>query len=111
MCARVKNYAAQLVTFADTAALAACLDVIITVDTAVAHLTAAMNIPTWVLTPFAPDFRWLLEREDTPWYPSMRLFRQERPEDWSQVIHRIGYDLARMSEGARASSARDEGER
>ena len=70
---------------ADTAALIAELDLVITVDTSIAHLAGALGQPTWVLLPFAPDWRWLLERSDSPWYPTVRLFRQPRPRDWSAV--------------------------
>ena len=99
--ARVNDCAQQLDSFTDTAALVASLDLIITVDTAVAHLAAAMSTPTWMITPFAPDFRWLLEREDTPWYPTLRLFRQQRPDDWVHVIERIENELANLSKAWR----------
>jgi len=62
--------------FMDAAAVMKNLDLVVTVDTAVAHLAGALGVPVWVLLPFAPDWRWLLEREDSPWYPTMRLFRQ-----------------------------------
>ncbi|MFN7307803.1 MAG: glycosyltransferase family 9 protein, partial [Acetobacteraceae bacterium] len=84
---------AELADFADTAALIAGLDLVITVDTSVAHLAAALGKPVWLMLPFAPDFRWLLDREDSPWYPNMRLFRQERPGDWDGVVRRIGAAL------------------
>jgi tetratricopeptide (TPR) repeat protein len=74
---------------ADTAALISHLDLVITVDTAVAHLAAALGKPTWVLLPFAPDWRWLLDRDDSPWYPTMRLFRQPRIGDWNSVIEQV----------------------
>ena len=75
--------------FADTAALIANLDLVITVDTAVAHLAGAMGKPVWTLLAFAPDWRWMLDREDSPWYPTMRLFRQTKPGDWAEVIERV----------------------
>jgi len=75
--------------FADTAAVVARLDLVISVDTAVAHLAGALGKPVWLLLPFAPDWRWLLEREDSPWYPTMRLFRQARPGDWPGVFERV----------------------
>lgn len=75
--------------FADTAALIANLDLVIAVDTAVAHLAGAMGAPVWVLLPFAPDWRWMLDREDSPWYPTMRLFRQPLRGDWDSVIARV----------------------
>lgn len=72
--------------FADTAGLVANLDLILTVDTALAHLAGAMAAPVWLLLPFAPDWRWLLDRQDTPWYPTMRLLRQPRLGDWDAGI-------------------------
>jgi tetratricopeptide (TPR) repeat protein len=79
----------RLEDFADTAAIASMLDLVISVDTSVAHLAGAMGKPLWLLLPFAPDWRWLLEREDSPWYPSARLFRQPARWDWESVIARI----------------------
>lgn len=75
--------------FSDTAALVAQLDLVIAVDTAVAHLAGAVGCPTWVLLPFSPDWRWLLGRDDSPWYPGMRLFRQEKEAEWSVPIARL----------------------
>lgn len=72
--------------FADTAALVANLDLVVSVDTSVAHLAAAMGRQTWVLIPFAPDWRWGRGRQDSPWYPSVRLFRQEQPGDWKPAV-------------------------
>jgi tetratricopeptide (TPR) repeat protein len=79
--------------FADTAALISCLDLVIGVDTAVLHLAGALNRPAFMLLPFAPDWRWLLERDDSPWYPSLRLFRQKRLGDWQSVIGQMPTDL------------------
>ncbi|HEY1684761.1 MAG TPA: tetratricopeptide repeat protein [Tepidisphaeraceae bacterium] len=79
----------ELHDFADTAALVANLDLVISVDTAVAHLAGAMGKPVWMLLPYLPDWRWMLEREDSPWYPTMRLFRQNVRGDWEGVIRRI----------------------
>ncbi|MEQ1600659.1 MAG: tetratricopeptide repeat protein [Methylophilaceae bacterium] len=81
--------------FADTAALIEFMDIVITVDTAVAHLAAAMGKTVWILLPFSPDWRWLLEREDSPWYASVRLFRQPAIGDWRDVIERV--DIALQS--------------
>jgi hypothetical protein len=75
--------------FLETAAVLRNLDLVITVDTAVAHLAGALGVPVWVALPYSPDWRWLLEREDTPWYPTMRLFRQARPGDWEEVFQRM----------------------
>lgn len=80
--------------FADTAALIGQLDLVLCVDTAVAHLAGAMGKPTWVLLPFAPDWRWLQERTDSPWYPSMRLFRQRKNGNWGEVLLRVREALA-----------------
>jgi ADP-heptose:LPS heptosyltransferase len=79
--------------FADSAALVANLDLVITVDTATAHLAGALGKPVWILTPFNPDWRWLTKREDTPWYPTARLFRQTAPNEWGDTIERIASEL------------------
>ncbi|QCG93025.1 tetratricopeptide repeat protein (plasmid) [Azospirillum sp. TSA2s] len=93
------NLSPDIADFADTAAIAANLDLVICVDTSVAHLCGALGRPTWVLLPFAPDWRWMLEREDSPWYPTMRLFRQERPGDWSGVLARVAEALRARTGG------------
>lgn len=82
-----------LADFADTAALIDFMDLVVTVDTGVAHLAAAMGKPVWILLPFRPDFRWLLDRSDSPWYPSVRLFRQREIGDWATVLDEIGREL------------------
>jgi ADP-heptose:LPS heptosyltransferase len=71
------------------------LDVVITVDTSVAHLAGALGRPVFVLLPFAPDWRWMGAREDSPWYPTMRLFRQSSSRDWAGVVERVQDSLAR----------------
>jgi len=86
---RLVNLSPGIKDFTDTAAIAANLDVVLCVDTSVAHLCGALGRPTWVLLPFAPDWRWLLGRDDTPWYPTLRLFRQSRPGDWDGVLGRV----------------------
>jgi tetratricopeptide (TPR) repeat protein len=88
----------RLTDWAQMAALIECLDLVITVDTAVAHLAGAMGKPVWVLLAFLPDWRWMLEREDSPWYPTMRLFRQKTREDWSAPIGRVADELKRFSQ-------------
>ena len=75
-----------LTDYAETAALIANVDLVLTVDTSVAHVAGALGVPCWVMLPFAPDWRWMLGRDDTPWYTSLRLFRQQRPGDWDGVI-------------------------
>jgi Tfp pilus assembly protein PilF len=87
----------QIDDFADTAAIVANLDLVIAVDTSIVHLCGAMNRPAWCLLPFAPDWRWLLEREDSPWYPSLRLFRQHRRGDWADVVARVGAALTALA--------------
>lgn len=82
-------------SFTDTADCIAGLDLVISVDTAVAHLAAAMGKPTWILLPFAADFRWLLDRDDSPWYPTVRLFRSRDPHRWDGVIEGIAAELER----------------
>jgi tetratricopeptide (TPR) repeat protein len=84
---------ADLTDFSETAALVSCLDLVITVDTSVAHLAAALGRPTWVLLPFAPDYRWLLDRDDSPWYPTMRLFRQTATREYASVLDRVRAEL------------------
>jgi tetratricopeptide (TPR) repeat protein len=79
----------ELADFNDTAAVLAVCDLLITVDTAPAHLAGAMGRPVWVLVPFAPDWRWMLEGETTPWYPTARVYRQSSPADWNAVIARV----------------------
>lgn len=85
----VQFFGNELNGFEDTAALCAHMDVVVSVDTSVAHLAAALGKPTWVLLPFAPDWRWLLNREDSPWYDSVRLFRQDEDRQWSPVLERV----------------------
>ena len=87
----------ELTDMADTAAVIRCLDLVISVDTAVAHLAGALGVPVWVAVPKIPDWRWLLEREDSPWYPTMRLFRQTQQGQWDDVFGRIRGALARTA--------------
>jgi len=95
--ALVVDMAPRLKDLADTADVIGQLDLVITVDTAVAHLAGALGKPVWVMLSFAPDWRWMLGREDMPWYPSMRLFRQTVPRQWDDVIARVGADLADLA--------------
>jgi len=92
----IVHFGHELADFLDTAALMEQLDLVVTVDTAVAHLAGAMGKPVWLLLPYAPDWRWLLDREDSPWYPSARLFRQQQAGDWDPVIERIGHEILRL---------------
>jgi hypothetical protein len=88
----------ELTDFADSAAAIANLDLVISVDTSVAHLAGAMGRPAWTLLPFAPDWRWMLGRTDSPWYPGMRLFRQRAPKDWTPVIEEVRVALTNLSD-------------
>lgn len=90
---RVVDFTEHIHDFSDTAALMANLDLIITVDTATAHLAGALGRQVWTLLPFVPEWRWMLDREDSPWYPGMRLFRQSSPGDWSKVFERLQNEL------------------
>jgi tetratricopeptide (TPR) repeat protein len=98
------DWTRELNDFADTAALIANLDLLITVDTATAHLAGAMGKPVSLLVPLVPDWRWMLDREDSPWYPSMRLFRQKSPGDWAEALRRVGEELGEFSRLTPASS-------
>jgi len=93
----VTNLVEEFEDFTDTAGVIENLDLVISVDTSVAHLAGAMGKPVWVLLPFAPDWRWLLDREDSPWYPTMRLFRQPKQGDWDDVFRRVADDLCSLA--------------
>jgi hypothetical protein len=85
----------ELRDFADTAALMQSLDLVLTVDTSVAHLAGALGRPVWILLPHSPDWRWLMDRGDTPWYPTARLYRQPAQGAWSPVLAQVSADLRR----------------
>ncbi|HVW07904.1 MAG TPA: tetratricopeptide repeat protein [Bryobacteraceae bacterium] len=89
----VRDLAPHLTDYAETAAALEQMDLVITVDTSVAHLAASLGVPTWVLIPFAPDWRWMRNRDDSPWYPSLKLYRQNSAGDWDTVLNRIQSDL------------------
>ena len=93
----VADHSGALSDWADTAAAVSVLDLLITVDTAAAHLAGALGIPVWLMLPYAPDWRWMLHREDSPWYASMRLFRQPSPGDWEGVARRVAAALAAIA--------------
>jgi tetratricopeptide (TPR) repeat protein len=94
---KVVDLSPWLTDFAETAAAVSHLDLVITVDTAAAHLAGALARPTWVMLPAAPDWRWLLGRQDSPWYPTMRLFRQKKAGDWLNVSHELAEALAQIA--------------
>jgi Glycosyltransferase family 9 (heptosyltransferase) len=87
------DWTAELNDFADVAALVDALDLVVTVDTAVAHLAGALGRPVWMLNRFGGDWRWLLDRDDSPWYPTLRQFRQPRLNDWASVIATVRSEL------------------
>jgi len=92
------DYMDEVGDFSDTAALIENLDLVVSVDTSVAHLAGAMGKPVWTLHAFPPDWRWLLDREDSPWYPTMKLFRQQSPGDWNSVIAALARELRSLIE-------------
>ncbi len=92
---------AHLSDFTETAALVSCLDLVITVDTSIAHLAATMGCPTWIMLPHTPDYRWLLNRDDSPWYLAVRLFRQTESRDYTSVIERVRAELTAMTANRR----------
>jgi tetratricopeptide (TPR) repeat protein len=100
----IVDLTAELTDFSETAALVSCLDLVITVDTSMAHLAGAMGCPTWILLPYTPDYRWLLGRDDSPWYPSVRLFRQSETRDYGSVIARVRTELMAMVVGKRSTA-------
>ena len=99
--ASVTSLARELTDFTETAGAVANLDLVITIDSSVAHLAGAMGKPFWLLTPAVPDWRWLHEREDNPWYPTARLFRQRMRLQWEPVVARVAEELARVAAGDR----------
>ena len=90
----LQHFGDEIVDFSDTAALCTLMDLVIAVDTSVAHLAGALGTPIWLLLPHLPDWRWLLDRSDTPWYSHMRLFRQETVGDWGPVLDRVHAQIA-----------------
>lgn len=95
---RLEDWSEMLDGFGDTAAALSALDLVIAVDTATAHLAAALGRPTWLMLKYAPDWRWMLDRDDSPWYPTMRLFRQAEPGDWAGVVARLRAAVDRWME-------------
>jgi ADP-heptose:LPS heptosyltransferase len=92
-CENIFQHQNNLNDFSDTAGLINQMDLIISVDTSVAHLSGAIGKKVWLLLPFMPDFRWMLDRDDSPWYPNLKLFRQPTISDWESVIKLLMIDL------------------
>jgi hypothetical protein len=101
-CGDILKFGDQLGDFSDTAALISQLDLVISVDTSVAHLAGALGKPVWVLLSYIPEWRWLLDRGDSPWYPTARLFRQNHTRTWDAVIVRVREALLQFIEGQHA---------
>ncbi len=96
----IVDFTSAIGDFSDTAAFMDNLDLVITVDTAAAHLAGALGKPVSILNRFDTDWRWLLDRTDSPWYPTTRVFRQEKPGDWENVIQRVKVELDRLAASA-----------
>jgi hypothetical protein len=96
---KVLQFGKEIGDFSDTAALISQLDLVISVDTSVAHLAGALGKPVWILLTHAPDWRWLLDRDDTPWYPTARLFRQGESREWSSVVAGLRQELREFTAG------------
>jgi ADP-heptose:LPS heptosyltransferase len=91
----------QLSDFDETAALIGCLDLVITVDTSVAHLAGGLGCTVWILLPYRADYRWLLDRADSPWYPTARLFRQDERRDYRPLLDQVRDELANVVDSFR----------
>ncbi len=109
----IEDLSPDLGGFSEPAGAVAALDLVITIDSSTAHLAGALGKPVWVLLPWVTDWRWLLNREDNPWYPTMRLFRQKKGQDWADVIARVEKELKAVAQGdsARLTPFKAEGER
>ena len=94
---KITDLSPWLADFAETAAAVCRLDLVISVDTSVAHLAGALGRPTWLLLRYPPEWRWLLEREDSPWYPTARLFRQRQEGDWRDAVREVAAALAQLA--------------
>lgn len=105
------DWSADFHDFDDTAALAVNMDLVISVDTSVAHLAGGLGLPTWLLNRYASDWRWMREREDSPWYPTVRIFSQDAPGNWERVAQRVAQALANWVSAENASNWRIKGNR
>jgi tetratricopeptide (TPR) repeat protein len=102
------DHRAELTDFAQTAALAACMDAIVSVDTSLAHVAAAIGLRTFVLLPFVADWRWLVDQQHSPWYPTATLLRQKKRGSWGEVLDRLCQAISQMAQSARASRTKAE---
>ena len=93
----IVDWTAHLVDMTDTAALMDCMDLVITVDTSMAHLAGALGRPVWILNRYDSCWRWLQDRSDSPWYPTARLFRQDRFDDWTPVVQDVARALGALA--------------
>jgi ADP-heptose:LPS heptosyltransferase len=100
----VNDLSESIIDFEDTAVFLSQMDLVISVDTAVTHLAGALGRPAWTLLPYAADWRWRVHRADSPWYETMRLFRQQRAGDWDQVLEEVSHCL--FNYGAQMSTSR-----
>jgi ADP-heptose:LPS heptosyltransferase len=94
----VKHYGERINDFSDTAALCDLMDMVVSVDTSVAHLAGALGVNAWILLAYSPDWRWLMDRDDSPWYPSVKLYRQGRQRQWGPVLRKVSDDLIGLGE-------------
>ena len=95
----------SLSDFEETASLISCVDLVISVDTSVVHLAGGLGHPVWILLPYTPDYRWMFDRKETPWYPTAKLFRQTEERQWSEVLDRLRIELGAAIEGWRSARA------
>jgi tetratricopeptide (TPR) repeat protein len=102
---RIVDMTERLCDFDETAALISCLDLVISVDTSVAHLAGGLGCPVWILLPYTPDYRWMFDREETPWYPTAKLFRQTENRRWPEVLDRLRVELGALVEDWRSARA------
>jgi hypothetical protein len=105
-----EEFDSQKGAFLDTAAVMKHLDLVVTADTAAAHLAGALGVPVWVALSRIADWRWLWEREETPWYPSMRLFRQQESSDWKGVFRRMAGEFGRIGKAGHGRTSRVTGD-
>jgi hypothetical protein len=101
----IGDWTSDLYDFFDTAALIQCLDLVISVDTSVAHVAGGLGKPVWLLSRYDACWRWLMDRDDTPWYPTMRLFTQKKPYDWEGVVERMLMPLQTLANQHRQRDA------